>query len=70
MDKYNEITNDCNYDSSCMLTSLPVLDLNTSFLMHRVHNMAVPGRRGQDVTLAFSKELMFLIYVKNHHEKF
>jgi hypothetical protein len=27
MDKYKEITNDYNYDASCMLTSLPVWDL-------------------------------------------
>jgi hypothetical protein len=27
MDKYKEITNDWNYDSSCTLTSLPVWEL-------------------------------------------
>jgi hypothetical protein len=27
MDKYKEITNDWDYDASCMLTSLPVWDL-------------------------------------------
>jgi hypothetical protein len=29
-DKYKEITNDCNYDASCTLTSLLILNLGQS----------------------------------------
>jgi hypothetical protein len=40
-DKYKEITNDWNYDASCMLTSLPVWDLERFkrlvFVVQSVH---------------------------------
>jgi hypothetical protein len=39
-DKYMEITNDSNYDASCMLTSLPVWDLeNFKHLVFVVHSV-------------------------------
>jgi hypothetical protein len=38
MDKYKEITNDWNYDTSCMLTLLPVWNiLSTWILLYRVY---------------------------------
>jgi hypothetical protein len=43
-DKYKEITNDWNYDATCMLTSLPVWDLedfkHLVFVVQSIHLIA------------------------------
>jgi hypothetical protein len=39
MNKYKDITNDWNYDASCMLTSLLVLDLLDFLVAHSVHTI-------------------------------
>jgi N6-adenosine-specific RNA methylase IME4 len=43
MDKYKESTKDWNYDASCMLTSLPVSDLENFkcliFVAQTVHDI-------------------------------
>jgi hypothetical protein len=44
IDKYKEITNDWNYDASCMLTSLPILYLRTqSVLAIYEHQIQING---------------------------
>jgi hypothetical protein len=41
MDKYKEIMNDWNYNANCMLTLIPIWDLNFKLLFFVVQNVPI-----------------------------